>query len=44
MGGTLKVELFRSLYIATSIAQIGTWVREAGGPILMESLTVGHHT
>src|SRR6185437_4449523 len=35
----LKVELFRSLYIATSIAQIGTWVREAGGPILMRLLT-----
>src|SRR5882724_8901585 len=37
----LKVELFRSLYIATSIAQIGTWVREAGGPILMSTLTHG---
>jgi MFS family permease len=35
----LKVELFRSLWIATSIAQIGTWVREAAGPTLMESLT-----
>src|SRR5580704_10358591 len=37
----LKVELFRSLYIATSIAQIGTWVREAGGPWLMTELTNG---
>lgn len=37
----LKVELFRSLYIATSVAQIGTWVREAGGPWLMELLTNG---
>lgn len=37
----LKVELFRSLWIATSIAQIGTWVREAAGPTLMESLTRG---
>ena len=37
----LKVDLFRSLYIATSIAQIGTWVREAGGPWLMK-LLVGH--
>jgi MFS family permease len=35
----LKVELFRSLWIATSIAQIGTWTREAAGPILMENLT-----
>jgi MFS family permease len=35
----LKVELFRSLYIATSIAQIGTWIREAGGPWLMSELT-----
>ena len=35
----LKVELFRSLWIATSIAQIGTWVREAAGPTLMEHLT-----
>jgi MFS family permease len=35
----LKVELFRSLWIATSIAQIGTWTREAAGPTLMESLT-----
>jgi MFS family permease len=39
----LKVELFRSLYIATSIAQIGTWVREAGGPGLMKILTEGQH-
>jgi MFS family permease len=39
----LKVELFRSLYIATSIAQIGTWVREAGGPWLMKILTDGRH-
>src|SRR3954453_1019938 len=31
----LKVELFRSLYIATSIAQIGTWAREAASPWLM---------
>jgi MFS family permease len=37
----LKVELFRSLYIATSIAQIGTWIREAGGPWLMKLLTDG---
>lgn len=35
----LKSELFRSLWIATSIAQIGTWVREAAGPTLMEHLT-----
>src|SRR6476660_2622925 len=35
----LKVELFRSLWIATSIAQIGTWVREAAGPTSMENLT-----
>jgi MFS family permease len=35
----LKVELFRSLWIATSIAQIGTWMREAAGPTLMENLT-----
>ena len=35
----LKVELFRSLWIATSIAQIGTWVREAAGPPLMDHLT-----
>jgi len=35
----LKVELFRSLWIATSIAQIGTWVREAAGPTLMDHLT-----
>src|SRR5580698_3451204 len=40
----LKVELFRSLYIATSIAQIGTWVREAGGPWLMKLLTNGPDT
>src|ERR1700678_2274443 len=37
----LKIELFRSLYIAPSIAQIGTWVREAGGPWLMKILTSG---
>ena len=37
----LKVELFRSLYIATSIAQIGTWAREAGSPSLMMLLTQG---
>ena len=37
----LKVELFRSLWIATSIAQIGTWVREAAGPSLMETLSHG---
>src|SRR5579862_3448385 len=35
----LRVELFRSLWIATTIAQIGTWAREAAGPALMESLT-----
>jgi MFS family permease len=35
----LKTELFRSLWIATSIAQIGTWTREAAGPTLMENLT-----
>lgn len=35
----LKTELFRSLWIATSIAQIGTWAREAAGPTLMENLT-----
>jgi MFS family permease len=35
----LKVELFRNLWIATSIAQIGTWMREAAGPTLMENLT-----
>ena len=40
----LKVELFRSLYVATSIAQIGTWVREAGGPWLMKVLTDGWKT
>jgi MFS family permease len=34
----LKVPLFRSLWIATSIAQIGTWAREAAGPALMQSL------
>src|SRR5436305_10243717 len=39
----LKVELFRSLWIATSIAQIGTWAREAAGPWLMELLTAGAH-
>ena len=37
----LKVELFRSLWIATSIAQIGTWAREAAGPWLMKVLTDG---
>src|SRR3954453_22096448 len=37
----LKSELFRSLWIATSVAQIGTWVREAAGPTLMEDLTHG---
>src|SRR5690348_8692112 len=37
----LKVELFRSLWIATSIAQIGTWAREAAGPTLMQDLTAG---
>ena len=37
----LKVELFRSLWIATSIAQIGTWVREAAGPSLMHTLSQG---
>src|SRR3954447_19756335 len=35
----LKVSLFRSLWIATSIAQIGTWTREAAGATLMEHLT-----
>jgi MFS family permease len=40
----LKVELFRSLWIATSIAQIGTWAREAAGPWLMQILTSGWHT
>ena len=40
----LKVELFRSLWIATSIAQIGTWTREAAGPTLMENLTNGWKT
>ncbi|HEX8911814.1 MAG TPA: MFS transporter [Humisphaera sp.] len=35
----LKVDLFRSLYIATSVAQIGTWAREAGSPALMALLT-----
>lgn len=35
----LKVELFRNLWIATSIAQIGIWMREAAGPTLMENLT-----
>ncbi len=39
----LKVPLFASLYIATSIAQVGTWVREAGGPWLMKLLTDGRH-
>ncbi|HSZ58328.1 MAG TPA: MFS transporter [Tepidisphaeraceae bacterium] len=34
----LKVQLFRSLWIATTIAQIGTWAREAAGPSLMQSL------
>ena len=37
----LRVELFRSLWIATSIAQIGTWTREAAGPWLMHLLTSG---
>src|SRR2546421_12616934 len=37
----LKVELFRSLWIATFIAQVGTWMREAAGPWLMEILTNG---
>lgn len=40
----LRVELFRSLWIATSIAQIGTWAREAAGPWLMKILTEGWHT
>ena len=40
----LKVQLFRSLWIATSIAQIGTWAREAAGPWLMKILTDGWHT
>lgn len=40
----LKVELFRSLWIATSIAQIGTWAREAAGPWLMQILTNGWKT
>src|SRR5581483_7631745 len=40
----LKVELFRSLWIATSIAQIGTWVREAASPILMRDLSGGSST
>src|SRR2546421_6835384 len=40
----LKVELFRSLWIATSIAQIGTWAREAAGPTLMQDLTTGWKT
>src|SRR3954451_25265553 len=35
----LKVELFRSLWIATSIAQIGIWMREAAGPWLMKLMT-----
>src|SRR6185437_5594368 len=35
----LKSELFRNLWIATSIAQIGIWMREAAGPTLMENLT-----
>lgn len=37
----LKIDLFRSLYIATSVAQIGTWAREAGSPSLMMLLTAG---
>ena len=37
----LKVELFRSLWTATLIAQIGTWAREAAGPALMANLTNG---
>ena len=40
----LKVQLFRSLWIATFIAQIGTWAREAAGPWLMKILTDGWHT
>jgi len=40
----LKVELFRNLWIATLIAQIGTWAREAAGPWLMHLLTEGWHT
>jgi MFS family permease len=39
----LRVELFRNLYIATSIAQIGTWAREAGSPWLMNLLTERQH-
>jgi len=39
----LRVELFRNLYIATSIAQIGTWAREAGSPWLMNLLTEKQH-
>ena len=39
----LKVSHVRSLGIATSIAQIGTWTREAAGPTLMEDLTRGWH-
>lgn len=37
----LKVDLFRSLWVATLIAQIGTWAREAAGPALMANLTNG---
>ena len=37
----LRVELFRSLWIATSIAQIGIWMREAAGPWLMKLMTDG---
>jgi MFS family permease len=35
------VELFRSLYIATSIAQIGTWARESASPWLMKLMMHG---
>ena len=37
----LKVDLFRSLWVATLIAQIGTWAREAAVPALMSNLTNG---
>src|SRR6476620_6838800 len=40
----LRVELFRSLWIATSIAQIGIWMREAAGPWLMKLMTYGWAT
>ncbi len=39
----LLVPLFRSLWIASSIALIGTWAREAGGPWLMKLLAEGRH-